>query len=166
MALLKLSGGNTAFTVSMYIVGEAIGLDRAEASRIAEGLIGNNLVEIKTLSGAIGITAAAVSELGEDGSASPGALMPKLTHDPVVPSEIRQAIETVLTQIKNDIRQASLNFDDLAGLIVDVKTIEIQLTASSPKTAIIRECLKSLKSWLDKAGQNQLAGLVKTLLGN
>jgi hypothetical protein len=39
----------------MYDVGEGLGMDRDTSSRVAETLIGLQLVEIRTLSGGIGI---------------------------------------------------------------------------------------------------------------
>ena len=55
-ALHQKAGGDTGFVVSMYEIGEAIGMDRDLAQKTAESLMGEGLVEIKTLSGGIGIT--------------------------------------------------------------------------------------------------------------
>jgi hypothetical protein len=54
--------GDSSIKVSMYDIGESLGIDRKLSLRTAEELIGTGLVEIKTLSGGIGITADGVAE--------------------------------------------------------------------------------------------------------
>ncbi|MGW8325438.1 MAG: hypothetical protein ACWGNI_07000, partial [Desulfobacterales bacterium] len=54
--------GDGSVKVSMYDIGESLGLDRKLSLRTAEELIGTGLAEIKTLSGGIGITAEGVAE--------------------------------------------------------------------------------------------------------
>ncbi len=54
--------GDGSVKVSMFDIGEFLGLDRNLSLRTAEELIGTGLVEIKTLSGGIGITADGVAE--------------------------------------------------------------------------------------------------------
>ena len=56
--LFEQTRGDSSVQVSMYDVGGRMGLARDAASRAAEGLIGLQLVEIRTLSGGIGISAA------------------------------------------------------------------------------------------------------------
>jgi hypothetical protein len=52
--------GDTTAMVSMYDVGSELGIDRTAASRLAEDLMGWMMLEIRTLSGGIGITASTV----------------------------------------------------------------------------------------------------------
>ena len=54
--------GDGSVKVSMFDIGEFLGIDRELSLRTAEELIGTGLVEIKTLSGGIGITADGVAE--------------------------------------------------------------------------------------------------------
>jgi hypothetical protein len=167
-ALFELSKGDVSRQVSMYNVGETIGMDRDEAARAAEVLMGNGLVEIKTLSGGIGITEAAVAAIketsgaGDEKSGGPQAL-PKA---PIISAESKSAIDTVLTAIKYHINELGLPFDAVAGILADIKTIEAQLTSPSPKTPIIRECFVSLKSWTDKSSHDEIKGKIKSILGN
>jgi hypothetical protein len=165
--LYRLSKGNTGYSVSMYQVGNDLGLDREAASKTAELLMGNNFVEIKTLSGGIGITADAVSAMKEieetEGSGQPG--IPALTKALLIDSASRTSIETVLTHIKYHIQEAGLDFDGITGVVIDVKTIETQLTSPAPKTAIIRECFFSLKSWLENTSHTLLKEHIRSILG-
>jgi hypothetical protein len=60
--------GDGSVKVSMFDIGESLGLDRKLTLRTAEELIGTGLVEIKTLSGVIGITADGVIEAQQLGA--------------------------------------------------------------------------------------------------
>jgi len=60
--------GDASVKVSMFDIGESLRLDRTLSLRIAEELIGTGLVEIKTLSGIIGITTDGVSEARQLGA--------------------------------------------------------------------------------------------------
>jgi hypothetical protein len=60
--------GDASVKVSMFDIGESLGLDRKLSLRTAEELIGTGLVEIKTLSGIIGITTDGVTEAQQLGA--------------------------------------------------------------------------------------------------
>jgi hypothetical protein len=49
--------------------------------------------------------------------------------------------------------------------MADLKTIDAQLSSSRPKTAIIRECLRSLKATLERLTDNESLLKVRSLLG-
>ena len=55
--LFEQTGGDPSVQVSMYQIGELLGLEREAASKVAQDLIASELVEIRTLSGGIAITA-------------------------------------------------------------------------------------------------------------
>ena len=55
LQIYQETNGDPAVQVSMYDIGEQLGLARESASRVAEDLIACQLVEIRTLSGGIGI---------------------------------------------------------------------------------------------------------------
>jgi len=164
--LFEQTGGDPSAQVSMYDVGEGLGLDRDTASRVAENLIGLQLVEIRTLSGGIGISADGASKarhlLGSAPAAdsSPG----RLTDQPVMDSISRRGVEQVAEDLKNRAGNLGLNFDSLAELMADLKTIDAQLGSSRPKTAIIRECLLSLKEVLEDSAETEVLLKVKALL--
>ena len=60
--------GDVSVKVSMFDIGESLGLDRKLSLRTAEELIGTGLAEIKTLSGIIGITTDGVTEAQQLGA--------------------------------------------------------------------------------------------------
>ena len=164
--LNKMTEGEPTRQVSMYSVGESMGLDRDNASKTAEILIGNGLAEIKTLSGGIGITESAASELKDlagDARAEEG--LSALPLAPILDATGLRSVDIAVTTIKQSINELGLNFDAIAGIVADIKTIEAQLASPTPKTAIIRECFVSLKSWTDKTSYDLIKEQIKAILG-
>ena len=165
--LFEQTGGDPSAQVSMYDVGGEFGLDRDTSSRVAETLIGLQLVEIRTLSGGIGISTEGVSEVSRltggvpSADGSPG----KLTDQPVMDSISCQGVEQVAGELKSQAGNLGLDFDGLSELMADLKSIDAQLGSSRPKTAIIRECLGSIKEVLEGAGSGDSLLKIRGLLG-
>ena len=167
LALYQKAEGDTAFVISMYEIGESIGLDRDIAQKTAEALMGEGLVEIKTLSGGIGITENGITEIKVlTGEANDGGSVPmSLSGAAVISEDDQKLIETVILNLKNAVNQLKLDFNDMADLFVDIKTIELQLTATSPKTPIIRECFKSIKTGFKNSQNTEVLKQITDLLG-
>mgnify|MGYP001817425903 CR=1 FL=1 len=168
LSLYKKTNGDTTIQKSMYDIGSDMGLDREEASKLTEDLMGWSLVEIRTLSGGIAITRVAVEEIEElgyglDDSAETGV---QLGRDAIVSAEVRLVIENLTGDIKQTAGSLGLPFESLSELMTDLKTIDVQLDSTRPKTAILRECFLSIKPILDKAGDSQNYNRVFILLGD
>jgi hypothetical protein len=165
--LFEQTGGDPSAQVSMYDVGEGLGLDRDTSSRVAETLIGLQMVEIRTLSGGIGISAEGASEVSRltGGVSHAGGSPGKLTDQPVMDPTGCQGVEQAAADLKSRAGNLGLDFDDLSELMADLKTIDAQLGSSRPKTAIIRECLRSIKEVLEGAGNGDSLLKVRALLG-
>ena len=159
--------GETSAQVSMYDIGEALGLDRDAALNVAETLIGLQMVEIRTLSGGIGISADGIAEMQQihGDRIEPSDQGIRLGDEPILDPIRCQAVEDLLAGLKAGVGNLGLEFDSLNELMADVKTIDAQLESSRPKAAIIRECLRSLKSVLEKAGDDASLGKIRELLG-
>jgi hypothetical protein len=159
--------GDGSVKVSMYDIGETLGLDRKVSLRTAEELIGTGLVEIKTLSGGIGITADGVAEAQGLGASLQDNVKSEISLQdvPVLDESVHQAVEQVVTKLKGQTNQYALDFDSLAELMADLKTIDAQLSSPNPKTAIIRECFRSIVGLLQSMDNNDTLDSVKTLLG-
>ena len=56
----------------------------------------------------------------------------------------RTALDTILREIKKTMEAAPIFYPRTEELLMDMKTIEVQMLSPSPKTAIIRETLKSI----------------------
>ena len=144
--LFEQTKGDPSVQASMYDIGEMLGLDRELASRVAEELIGLQLVEIRTLSGGIGISSEGVQRIQRlTGGSSPGdGKRFQLGDDSVLDSPGRRAVEQIAAEIKDRAGSLGLDFDTLTELMADLKTIDAQLDSSRPKTAIFRECFRSI----------------------
>jgi hypothetical protein len=166
MLLYEKTGGDTTATASMYDIGEMAQMDRDTAAKNAELLIGNSLAEIKTLSGGIGITTKTVEEIeNAAGDKNSAGNQPVLSDSVIISETDRGAVEQAITEIKFRINDIGLEFDMLAGLITDLKTIDVQLTSPAPKTAIIRECFKSIQKQLSQSSPTDIKQRVAVLLG-
>jgi hypothetical protein len=167
LSVYRQTKGDPAKQVSMYDIGSELGIDRTAASRLAEDLMGWMMLEIRTLSGGIGITPSAVEEIEASGfgGSKPRAQTLCLGTDPVVSNEVRQAVERVTDALKQQAGSIGLPFEALAEVMADLKTVDAQFESSRPKTAIVRACFQSLKTTFSHAGAQDCAGLVAGLLG-
>lgn len=162
--LYNTTQGDPAVKTTMQAVGSAIGLDKEQAGKIAEELIGKGLVEIKTLSGGIGITDEgndAARQLG----AAPAASDPKLSPGPIVDAEDRQAVEMLLAGARQALTGIKADYAGLEEMVMDIKTTEVHLLSSKPKTAVIKELLRALQASLENAGNAEIAGRIKGAIG-
>ncbi|MDX2439609.1 MAG: hypothetical protein QNK40_03580 [Desulfobacterales bacterium] len=164
--LYELTQGNPSSQVSMYDLGEAIGLDRDNALKTAEVLFGFGLAEIKTLAGGIGITEAGLSEVMKNDADKKmaGATVFRLGDAPLIDDTGQKSVEQIISGIKTQTGSLGLDYDSLEELLADLKTIDAQLTSSRPKTKIIRECFQSIIDVLQKVDADELVNQVKGLI--
>lgn len=164
--LFEQTKGDIAIQVSMYDIGELLGMDREAASTVAQELMGLQLAEIRTLSGGIGISA--------DGSARVKDLLGPMASDnsgsaelgdaPVLTSGGQQTVGQVVSELKNQTGSLGLDFDTLGELMADLKTMQAQLDSSRPKTAIIRECLRSVLGVVESTKDNRISVRIRKLV--
>jgi hypothetical protein len=164
MELHRSTEGNTEAQVSMYTIGEALGLDRDASTAAAEDLMAQGLVEIRTLAGAIGMSdqGAGLMDNGPDSAGSDGLRLG--TASPLNTAQC-EGVDALLTQFKSELGQSGLAFEALSEMITDIRTIEIQMTSPNPKTIIIRECFTSMLNTAIENRQAEWQRLVEGLLG-
>lgn len=147
--LYRATSGDPSVQASMYDVGAAIGLDKAVSGKLAEELIAAGDVEIRTLSGGIGITAqgieAAAAEVG-----APQSTQRQLGSARVLDENDHATVQSALAAVKRVVGSTATAtpYNHLEALVIDIKTIEIQLLAPQPKTAVVREVFRSLHDTL------------------
>jgi hypothetical protein len=164
LELFNLTKGDSQSQVSMYTVGANIGLEKTEAGRLAEDLMAQGWVAVKTLSGGIGITDDGIQAAQAAGVGTTAATEMSLGSEPILTEAGRQAIGDILGHIRKEVLQAKAPYQCLEEVVIDIKTIDVQLLSPRPKTAILREVLRSLGNCLDSAGQTELAGRLKTII--
>jgi hypothetical protein len=165
--LMEETNGDQSAQISMYEVGASLGLDRDDASRVAEELMGLQLVEIRTLSGGIGISANGSEMMQEllGPTEIPSSPATRLGDEPILTAPAREAVVEIVSDIKRDAGTLGLNFDALSELMADLKSIDAQLDSSRPKTAILRECFISICQVLKTKPGTSLTGKINRLIG-
>lgn len=162
--LYALTQGDLTAQQSMHDVGAAIGLDKEQSGKVAEDLIGEGLVEIKTLSGGVGITAEGAEKIQATGVPSHGTAGLSLGNGRIIETEGRASVDQVLAEIKTQIAQSPTPYPQLEEMVVDIKTIETQMLSPHPKVAVIRELFGSLQTALSAAGAADLATRIEQVI--
>ena len=164
--VFQAANGNPDVQVDMYAVGEEEGLERDAARRLAETLIGWELVEIRTLAGGISMTSSGLAFLDEAGIvAAPEPVGEALGQGPVLDSTDLQRIQRLSADLKARAGERSWHFSALDEFMADLRTLEAQLASPKPKTAVIRACLQSIADNLTEAGSRENLTRVRRLLG-
>ncbi|MBI5064363.1 MAG: hypothetical protein HZB87_13075 [Desulfatitalea sp.] len=167
LELYRSAEGGAGVQRSMHTIGAAIGLDKERAGKTAEDLIGKGWVEIKTLSGGIGLTAEGIDVAQQEGAVggAGGAPLPKLGKSVFLAESERAAVEKMLAEIKQSIAPLKAEYAQLEEMVLDVKTIEVHLLSPRAKTAVVREVLRALQPALTKAGAKQAADRIGRMIG-
>lgn len=148
--LYNATQGNLEKQVSMHDVGQTIGVDKSEASRIAEDLMFQGYIELRTLAGGISITNEGLSSLGITPQSETNETVFKLSSGPVISDDDRQIIETILSNIKNELPRDTSAYPSIEQVVLDIKAIELHLLSPSPKTGVILALFRSLAQSFDK----------------
>lgn len=165
LELYTMTEGDMEMQVSMYEVGAALGLDKGAVSSMSEELIIEELVELKTLSGGIGITRNGLELLQQEGIISGlSDQAVQLGQGPILDQQDLQQLEQLLMEIKKSTLASQGSYSRLEELVIDLKTLETQLLSPRPKTAIVREVLGSIQGTLVTTGVTEIATKLKGFL--
>jgi hypothetical protein len=162
--LFQRTQGRVDAQVSMFDIGAVMGLEKEAARRMAEDLIAEGLVEIKTLSGGVGITPQGI-ELAQNRRGGAVGAGVSLGDGPVLEEQGQRALDTVLNGVKNHLAGHPTAFARLEEMVIDIKTIDVQLLSPHPKTEVIRAVLRSLKDGLNAAGASSVGVDLEKLIG-
>lgn len=164
--LFRQTDGNIETQISMYDVGAGIGLEKNEAGAIAQDLIIEDLAELRTLTGNISITSKGLKELGiivpeikvadDDTSSFDGEV--------VMSKNDNTAITTLLAEVKTFTASMQTDYPVLEEIILDIKTIELHMMSPHPKTAVIRELLRSLLTTLSSEEHNPIVEKIALMI--
>jgi hypothetical protein len=166
LTLFEQTNGDAKVQVSMYDVGDLLGMDRDAASAVAQELMGLQLAEIRTLSGGIGISADGASRAQDimGPVASGSSESANLGNGPVLTSGGQQSIDQIVMALKNQAGSLGLNYDALGELMADLNTMEAQLDSPKPKTEIMRECLRSILEVVKQTQERQITDRIQRLV--
>ncbi|MFV0438873.1 MAG: hypothetical protein ACK5PS_15955 [Desulfopila sp.] len=161
--LYTLTEGSLEAEISMYQVGQTVGLDKESTSSMSQDLMIEELIELKTLSGGIGINEKTLQFLEDAGliAAKAGGLTARLGQGPVISEEDRLHIESLCLEIKKALTTTSAEYSQVEELVIDIKTVEIQLLSPRPKTSVIQALFCSLYQSLEKMGAATVGERIK-----
>lgn len=157
LELHRATGGDPGAQASMHAVGGAIGMDKQHAGKVAEELIGKGWAEVKTLSGGIGITAEGLEAARAAGGAAPAAGGAVLGKGPVLDTADRETVAALLDRIRAAVAALKPGYTALEEMVLDIKTLEVQLLSPKPKTAVVKAVLASLRAALQTSGGREAA---------
>jgi len=143
---------------SMHDVGSALGIDKDQAGAMGQDLVVEGLVDLRTLAGGISITSQGLEILQAGGYITVSVKDSfQLSGGLVINETDRQAIEQVVEKIKHALSQKTAQFEDLEEIVIDLKTIEIQLLSPKAKTSIVRAIFSSLHVSLKRMELDEIA---------
>jgi hypothetical protein len=159
------TGGDTQKQVSMHEIGNEAGMDKPVSKSTAEELMSLGLIDIRTLSGGIGLTAEGVLEAKScfadiSGSNAIGSL----GNRPIVEEKIGAIVMEILTQVKHKIGKLGLSYENLTEILADTQSLEAQMRSPRPKTAIVRECFRSMLPLLKSSGETETHNRISAFL--
>ena len=125
--------------------------------------VSGNKVRVDIIDNGIGISENAVRQIESSGLAGSGDSDPLASFgkDTVIDADARQAVEQIIAAAKDRVGTLGLAFDLLSEVMADLKSIDAQLESPRPKTAIVRECFRSLTAALEP---DEIAGRIGRLL--
>jgi len=140
--LYNRAEGDFALQISMHDLGVDLGLGEDEVAAFAQDLFIEGLAEMKTLSGGMGITQKGLDALDIKITPKNRDQFFRLENSSVLDSEGGKVIHELLSKIRADLDSKALPFDLMEEIVIDLKTIEVQMLSPNPKTRILQEILR------------------------
>jgi hypothetical protein len=156
--------GDTKKQVSTNDVGAALGLEKTAAESMAQDLIIQGYAELKTLSGGIGITIQGLELLQIKIVPESNLETMSLGSGPVLENQDKKIVEKIIQDIKDSLTQIKQTYAQQEELVIDIKTIEIQMLSPSPKTKVIREVFRSLHKNFVTFGPEDVSKALNSLI--
>ena len=82
----------------------------------------------------------------------------------VVAEQGRQTVELLIRDIRGALVAGKITLGQMEEIVIDIKTIEIQMLSPRPKTDVIRAVCRSLQAGLADSGFGKLAAEVDALI--
>lgn len=160
--LFERSSGDPQIQVSLYEIGETLGMDRDRAEQVAQELMMEDLASFKSLSGGIGITESGVDAIRPDRGLGQKAI--RLGDKSYLDSGGRAAVAEIVDRIKPEAGRLGLPYEALDQLLADLRSLDCQMIAPRARTPIVRACLEAVASNLAKQGEMEWSREIRELL--
>lgn len=165
LELFKATEGNLEAETSMYDIGAAIGMERGESGSLAEELIVEGWVELRTLSGGISITTEGLRVIDVQAAGSAQEAL-SLGNDRVMPEQALAAVAELIKEVETEVSQGNMTYEQVAEIVIDIKTLQVQLLSSQPKTSVIREIFRSISYTLSRTGEGGTAAKIVGMINS
>jgi hypothetical protein len=186
--LYDTTDGNSAYMVDMWELGTELGFDREKTHNIVDYLTDEGLIEPKALGGGIAITHDGIIEI-EDSQSNPGSptrhfLPMNLIHiENMNNSAIQQGtsfstqtinftidktenLKKIIDEIENIKEQITLDRLVFEELVSEIDTLKSQIKSPKPKSIIVTESLKTIRSILEGVAGNAASPLIIDMISN
>lgn len=154
--LYDRSQGDFDAHVSMYDIGDALGIEHDTAAEIAQEMYIEELAEMKTLSGGMGISQKGLESLNITVPVTVDEGRYQLGSGPVLEASGEEAVIRILSEIRSGMDLSDTGFDAVEAIVIDLKTIEVQMLSPKPKAGIVRETLRSIRDALGETSEVSL----------
>lgn len=161
-AIHDQAGGDPTVQVSMYEAGRTLGWETDRIERVAQDLMADGLLEFKTLSGGVAVTADGIEQLHPGGSGGAGL---RLGPGPQLDEAERAAVEAAANGVKGAFPGLALSHDAAAALVAHLRSLDAQIGAPHPHTGIVRACLTAIREALPPRADAALTAPLRALLG-
>ncbi|MFH1137020.1 MAG: hypothetical protein V1816_13175 [Pseudomonadota bacterium] len=145
----QATSGGPGRTASMWPIGQKLGLDRGRTEDVAMGLVAEGLLEIKSLSGGLGLTEDGLKLLGSAGGADDSA-----------PPDLAG----FLTALARDLPALRLEPAARRDLELDLQTLQLQGKRTAPLPGVVGATLQAVEAAL-KTADSPLARAAARLIG-
>lgn len=163
--LFSRTGGSPEEIASMYEIGEIVGLDKKAAGSLAEELMVQGLLDLKTLSGGINITTEGMELLGISAPVQAGqAGSAKLSGSHIVTDDDRKLITEMIVAIQEACPKSELNFEQMEAVVLDVKGIDLHLLSPQPKSAVIKALFTSVIETFERSADKTIVPKISQLV--
>ncbi len=147
-AVYDSTQGDPEIQASMHEVGIPLGYDKAESGRMAEELMVNGYVELRTLAGGISITTTGLDYLGFQTASPPSGSNIQLSGEVFATEGDKALIEKMCSAIKAAIAEQSIDPAAMEQAVFDLKALDLHLLSPQPKTAVILALCTSIDAAL------------------
>ncbi len=141
--------GNPQKSVSMWEVGEKLGLERFRIEDLCMGMASEGLLEIKNLSGGMGLTEAGLERVrGLDSTGRPGG---------------SGDIGALIARLEDALPDLGLSASVQKDLALDIQTLRLQLARSKPLSGIREAVVSEIRRVLAMSSADRAASLIEAL---
>jgi hypothetical protein len=186
--LYDTTDGNSGYIVNMWDLGSELGFNREKIHNLVDYLSDKGLLEHKTLGGGISITHYGIVEI-EDSLSHPNSstdhfLPINVIHiENMTNSAIQQGtshstqtinfnadksdeLKKIISEIENIKEQITLDRLVFDELISEIDTLKSQIKSPKPKSIIVTESLKTIRSILEGVAGNAATPLIIGMIDN